>query len=206
MSDQPRSASEEFSRLTDARVRAEARVRELEAEQRQAGVTLTATSEALAEFERRGDGKQAERTRLERELAEAKAAVAAPWAERIEGARRRARDARGEVQRFVTAHLAELVQARQVDGQAAADRINSAVSEMLAAYAEWAAVSQEISTLLSLVGPVRPGDVSFTRSEALAREASRLVQQGGEQAPVLRHSPGVPQHGRLAERPASAVA
>jgi hypothetical protein len=53
----------------------------------------------------------------------------------------------------------------------------------------------------------QPGDVSRTSAEALAREARRLLKQGGEHAPVLRRDPRVPAQGRVeAEEPAPAAA
>jgi chromosome segregation ATPase len=186
-----------MNKLVEARERANDRVRELEAEQRLASQTLVAARETLVQFERRGGGRPAERRQLEEALAKAKKAAEEPWSERLEGARRAARDAQHEVQRFVAEHLAELVEAREVDGQAAAERINTAAAEMLAGYQEWSQVATEINGLLALVGPVRPGDVSFTRCEALAREASTLLREGGEQAPVVRHRPGEPRYGLL---------
>jgi hypothetical protein len=198
------SATEQMATLVGERVRAESRVGEVEAEQRKASATLAATREAVAEFHRQGGGRPAERDRLEQALAKAKAEVDAPWAERIDGARRAARDARAVVQRFVAENLGELVEARQANGQAAAERINTACSEMLAGYQEWSAVANEISALLSMVAPVRPGDVSFTRCEALAAEATRLLHEGGERAPVVRHMPGEPRFGQLAEASSAA--
>jgi chromosome segregation ATPase len=182
-------ATEQMARLVEQRERANARIDEVQQQARDATSELGRTREALITAEREGAGAAARR-KLEQELTTAKARSAEPWAERVEGARRAARDAQQVVQRFVGEHLDELVEARQVEGQAAAERINTACAEMLAGYAEWARVSQGMSQLLSLVGPVRPGDVSFSRCEALAREARRLLDQGGEQAPVLRHARG----------------
>jgi chromosome segregation ATPase len=180
------TAPETMARLVAERDRAAARVRELEADQRQAGETLAQARERLSEFERRGGGKQAERSRLEQALAEAKSAVDEPWPERIEGARRAARDAQAEVQRFAGENLAELVAALEADGQLAADRINAAATEMLVGQQAWEQAAQQIGALLSLLGAVSPSDVSRTRCEQLAQEASRLLREGGETGPVLR--------------------
>jgi hypothetical protein len=199
-------AAAAMSKLVEKREHANDRVHEIEAEQRLASHTLQATREALVQFERRGGGGE-ECRQLEQALAEAKAEANAPWSERIEGARRRARDAQHEVAGYVAEHLTELVAAREAEGQAAAERINTACSEILAGHAEWERIAGDISALLSLVGPVRPGDVSFGRSEALAREASTLLREGGEQGPVVRRKPGEPRYPQPAvEEPAHAGA
>jgi hypothetical protein len=189
MAENTKSVTEVLASLAEARDRATARVSDLEAEQRQASVTLATAKEAVAEFHRGGGGDAAEQKRLETALSKAKAEADAPWAERIEGARRAARDAHQPVQVFVAKNLHELVQVRQADGAAAADRINAAATELLAAYGEWNRIATGISGLAALVWTVRPGDVSTTRCEALAKEASRLLQEGGEVAPALRRDP-----------------
>jgi hypothetical protein len=89
-----------------------------------ASETVAAASEALAQFERRGTGWQAERRQLEAALAEAKGATAEPWAQRREDAARAAADARAEHARFVAEHLGELVTALEADGAVAAQRLD----------------------------------------------------------------------------------
>jgi chromosome segregation ATPase len=197
-----RSVSEELAQLTEARARAETRLRELDTEQRAAGAALAAAQEAVSEFHRRGSGRKVEQQRLEQKLAEARAAVDQPWSERRAGLQRGLRDAQQEIQRFVGEHLPELVEERQLAGRASAERINAATAELLAGYSEWSRTANEISGLLALTRQVRPGDVSFTRCEALAREASRLLQEGGEREPVLRRRPGEPQRTELTGTPA----
>jgi hypothetical protein len=76
---------------------------------------------------------------------------------------------------------------------------------MLAGYAEWAQVEQRILGLASLVGHVNPGDVSRTRCEPLAREANRLLAEGGETGPVLKRDPRVAPERTVAD-PAPAAA
>ncbi len=185
------AAVEEMAKLQAKRQRAEARIGELEAERDRAGAMLAGAREAVAQYHRRGSGRRGEQAELEQALAEANAMAAEPWAERIEGARRAARDARQEVQRFTAEHLDELIAERSGDGQVAAERINAACRELLAGYQEWSAVAQEISALASTAWAVRPGDVTFTRCEALASEATRLLASGGEQAPGVRRDPRV---------------
>jgi hypothetical protein len=189
------SATEQMAKLVEQRGRAAARVGEVEAEQRLAQQTLTGAREALVQFERRGSGRAPERGELEAALAEAQARANEPWAERVEGARRRARDAQHAVQRHAAEHMTELVEAREADGEAAAERINTACTELIAGYAEWQSTAQELGGLLRHLGPVGPGDVSRDRSEALVREATRLLQTGGETGPTVTRdlvAPGEP--------------
>ena len=69
----------------------------------------------------------------------------------------------------------------------------------MAAYHERERIAREISGLASLAGRVRPGDVSRTRAEQLARAASDLLQAGGEEPPTLDRDPRQPRHGELVE-------
>src|SRR5262245_1595979 len=112
------TATQQLAALVEQRSHAVRRVRELEAEQRNASASLAAAREAVAEFHRHGGGTPAEQKRLEGALAEAQSRFNEPWAERIEGARRAARDAQQPVRSFVAENLAELVGALHTDGQA----------------------------------------------------------------------------------------
>src|SRR5262245_42389538 len=186
------TATERLATLVEQRARASARVDELEVEQRQASATLAAAREAVAEFHRHGGGKPVDQKRLEGALAEAQSRFNEPWGERIEGARRAARDAQIPVRSFVGENLDALVRALQADGQSAAERINAGAVEMVAGYGEWSRIAQEISQVVSLVAQVKPGDVSFSRCEPLMREVSRLLDQGGESGPVWRDRRAAP--------------
>ena len=137
------------------------------------GEALAAASAALVEFERAGDGAPAERRRLEKALADAKITAAEPWAERAEGAKRRARDADQAVRVFIAANLAELVAVHEMEGAAAATRLNAAAEELIAAYHEREAIARQISALVGQSGGIRPGDVSGSDADELvARSAA----------------------------------
>jgi hypothetical protein len=181
--------TEAMAALLDQTSRAEARVGELDARQREAGAALAAAAEQLAEFERRGGGRQADRARLEQALAEARARVDEPWAARREGATRAVRDARAQEARFVRENLTELVAVLETDGRTAATRIDAAAAELVAAYAAREGVAGAIAALAARIGSPRPGDVSRTRCEALAGEAQRLIREGGEEPPTLLRDP-----------------
>jgi hypothetical protein len=141
-------------------------------------------SSRLTEAERAGAAATAVR-KAEEELAAAKAKAAEPWGERAEGARAAARDVERRVRAHVAAHLAELVRALEADGQAAADRVNSAAADLIAAHAEWAAVATQIGQVITMVARPSPGDVTFSRSDEVARAAASLVAAGGENGPTL---------------------
>jgi hypothetical protein len=70
---------------------------------------------------------------------------------------------------------------------------------VIAAYRERMAVEARVTALCAIVRPPRPGDIVRTRSEALAREAERLLHAGGEAAPVPAVDPRQPRHGAIAE-------
>jgi hypothetical protein len=180
------NATTQLAALIAQRHKAQRRVDELSAEQRRAVEEREAARLTLVEFERGGGGRRAERTQLEQALADAEARLSERWPERIEGARAAVRDAQAAVTRFVGEHLDELVADRERDGEVVAGKLTELAEALLAVYAERERIAQEISSLVSTVTNVRPGDVSFTRAEALANEAQKLIQRGGEAPPALR--------------------
>jgi chromosome segregation ATPase len=193
---------EEMTLLTQARDRASARVEVLKRDARSAQEAATEASLALAEFERRG-GRPAERRKLEQALADAKAKAAEPWAERIAGAQQRVRDQQHEMQLFVGANLSELVATLEEEGRVVAATINAACEQLLKSFAERERIAGEISQLVSLIARVQPGDVSYSKSEQLAKLAADLLAGGGEPPPTLRRDPRQPRHGPPAETAAA---
>jgi hypothetical protein len=192
------TASEALAELTEARAAAQRRVHELEAEQRAAGQARQAARAALVEAERHG-ARPAELRRLEEALAAADARPGALGA-RIEGARAALIDARGAVGLFTRENLDELVAVRLRDGEVAAERLSELAREIQEAYAERERIAHELSALVTSAGiQVRPGDISRSRAEGLARAASDLVMAGGEEPPRLTRDPRVPLGGVLPE-------
>ncbi len=196
MAEEHSTATQAMARLVAERDRARDRVDELEREARFSGERAAAASAALTEFERRG-GRAAERTKLEAELAEARAKAAEPWAERIAGARTRIGDHQAELQRFVGEHLQELVADREAEGEAGAARLTEAAERVLTAHREREQIAGEIAQLCSMVGRVHSTDITHSRGEALARAAGDLVDGGGEVAPKLVRDPRTPVHGSI---------
>jgi hypothetical protein len=184
--DEPTTATARLIEKREHAAAALARVDEIEAQARAASQALATASTALVEFERADDGPPAERRRLEKALADAKITAAEPWVERAEGARRRARDGDQAVRSFTVEHLSELVAALEADGAAAASRLNAACEALVAAYGERESVARQIAAVVGQSGGMRPGDVSGSSADGLAREAQRLIQAGGEQGPMLR--------------------
>jgi hypothetical protein len=107
------SAAEELAELTQRRASAQARVDQLERQQRAATEAAAKASATLADLERRALGGEkvsaATRRQAEDALTRARAEAGEPWAERIAGSRAAIRDAQTEVQKFTAAHLDELV-------------------------------------------------------------------------------------------------
>jgi hypothetical protein len=105
----------------------------------------------------------------------------------------RSGDVQREIQRFAGANLTELVASAEADGAAAAEAVTKSAEALVAAYRKRKQIAGEISGLVTLAGNrIRPGDVSRSRAESLARAAGALVGGGGEDPPVWR--PCKPQH------------
>lgn len=192
-----------LTELVERRAAAQARVDELEAEQRRATEAVAEASGLLADLERRiiGGEKVTPATRREAEAALASARVEAgqPWAERLAGARATVRDAHQRLQGFTAEHLDELVGDLEGDGEVAAANLNAAAEALVAAFLERERIAGAISTLVSSVARIHPGDVSYTLAEQAVRAATELIESGGEAAPVLRRDPREPRHGVLDE-------
>jgi hypothetical protein len=75
-----------------------------------------------------------------------------------------------------------------------AEAVNDAASALVTAY-QREQHSERLAALLALVGRVSPGDVAFTRAEAAAGACSKLLDGGGEAAPVLTRDLRQPRYG-----------
>jgi hypothetical protein len=179
----------ELARLGAQRAAATQRISDIEAEARAATTALGDAQRALVEAERR-DAPQAQRAKLEQALAKAKARANEPWAERRAGAAAAARDRHAEQSAFAKEHLDALIATLEADGAVAAAGLDSAAEGVLAAYHAREACSSNIAALLVLANGQAPRDaVTRTRGEALAREASTFLTNGGETPPRLRDVP-----------------
>jgi hypothetical protein len=94
--------------------------------------------------------------------------------------------------------LDELVAEIEEDGRAAAEMVNAAAERFLEAVERRAQVERELTSVVALTRPtMRPGDVTWPRSDQAAAEVRALLERGGEVGPVLRLRE--PIHGELAE-------
>ena len=76
----------------------------------------------------------------------------------------------------------------EADGQLAAERLNSAAAELVAAQADWERVASQILSLIMQVARPAPGDVSYPRATEAARAVLALASLGGEEGPRLDRS------------------
>jgi hypothetical protein len=170
-------------------------VRQGEAVQRRDAAAI-----AVAQLERRAAGgedvSQGERTKAEKTLSEARAQADAPWAERRAGAIAAVGDLDDEIKRFIAANLDELVDELREDGKAAAESVDAACRALIDGYQHRMLVEQRLTSLLSMVRIPRVGDVTRTKADGVVAEANRLLESGGEQAPVMRVDPRAPRHGQ----------
>jgi hypothetical protein len=194
--------TQELAALLAQQQRLAARVDEIGAEERAAVAAVHAASDALVTLERQAAAgakvSPARRTEAEDRLLQARTAGAAPWGERRKAAQLVAADARQAVAAYVGEHLDPLLAELAERGERAAQEVNAAAEAVVAAYQERQAIESETFAMLGRLGHrVRPGDVARPRSEPVAAEARKLMEQGGEQAPTVLVRPGTPRHGQV---------
>jgi len=186
-----------YAELAEKRAAAQQKVQDLNAQQRVASEAYQAARVALVEAERRG-ARAAELRKLEEAVTTAEVKPKLLQA-RIEGATHATRDADVALAQFVQGHLTELVAPLEEQGQLIKLRIDAAAEAIVTGIREREEIARRISELASMAAPVRPGDITFTRVEGLARQAADLLRAGGEDPPTLRRDPRQPQHGQRAE-------
>jgi chromosome segregation ATPase len=184
-------AAGELARLIGSRADLEAKLDQLDREQRAASEDVARLSAELTALEKHAlegvEVTRAQRRKAEDALAKARAAHAAPWGERRQALREAINGHQGRVQAFAAAHFAELVAEVEQDGAEAAERVDAAAEKLVEAAHERDRAAQRLDALNATVrGRSRPGDVARSHGEALLREATQLLQEGGEVAPKLR--------------------
>jgi hypothetical protein len=179
-------AADAMREALERHAQAESRVHELEAEQRQATANARSASAELEQFERVG-GRASDRAKLEAKLTAAKAKAAEPWLERIRGAQAAERDARATVARVAGERFDDLRAGLEERGVAVAQSFDDAVRRVVELHGERERVASELSWLVSTVeGRLRPGDIAYSKGEALAHEAAQFLTSGGETPPRVR--------------------
>jgi hypothetical protein len=200
--DAPRGeAAHELATLVARRHELDAREGELDQQQRAATAEVELMRTKLADLERAdAAGEQVSsqaRAKAERALTEARARAGGPWAEKRAGIHAAMREADQAVTSHVAENLDELLGELAEDAQAAAAETNRACARLIDAYAERARVEQRVTSLCAIIRHPRPGDIVYTRAAAVAREAERLLAEGGEAAPLPRVDPREPRHGEM---------
>jgi hypothetical protein len=179
----------ELAALRERHRELELRVREIDGQQRAAQEAVTQAREALVQPEEAalsGEKVSAQRrAEVERTLTQAQLEAAAPWSERRTAAQRAVADANRAIVFYVGENLTTLLDELREDGEAAAAAVDAAAAAVVDAVQSRAAVEQATFKLLSTIRTTRPGDVQRSRSEGLAKEAGRLLDSGGERAPVV---------------------
>jgi hypothetical protein len=196
---------QELGALADRRADLAAGLDDLVAQQRAATATADAAAAHVADLERRRLGGEdvaaGEQSKAAKDLERARAAQSQPWAERRQGHKAAIRDADVAITRFVGERFDDLLAGLTEQGVEAARAIDVAAEQVIAAYAYRAQIANTMSALANSIAMVRPGDVSYTMAEPLAKEARRLLDRGGERPPTCRE-PRVPRQGKLAPDPA----
>jgi hypothetical protein len=178
-------ATAKLAELKEQRARAAVRVDDVEREARQAGAAVQQCLAELAEVERSG---ATARRRTEAEAALATARQAADqqlWAARLSGAQQGLRECDQAIRAHISANLCPLLAEQEAAGELAAQRVDAAAAELVAAWMERERIAAGIGELVSKVARVEPTDVSRSRAEAAAQAAILLANQGGEVAPAL---------------------
>jgi hypothetical protein len=181
------TATTALRELQEERAAAAARIGDLERQWRDANQDAVQASGRLTAAERAGASPNTIR-KIEAELGTAKAKAAEPWSERIAGAQAASRDVERRLRQFTADNLGELVTAIEVDGELAAQRLNAAAADLLAAAAEWRSAEARIGQTIALVHRPTPHDVSRSRSEEVVRAVAALVAAGGEEGAKLDRS------------------
>ena len=193
----PRGAEAgELNRLLTRRTELVEKVDELERRHRSCHQAAAEASSALEQLERRALAgarvTESQRKRAEDALAKARDAEQEPWGERVRAAHQAVRDADQVVQTYVAEHLDTLLVELNEDGERAAAQVDASATDFLAAVEQRRAAEERTAGLWSLVRRMEPNSIPPTRSDKAAVEVARLLDVGGETAPVLLVTHPVP--------------
>ena len=179
-----------LNRLLDEHDRVRDALRSAEHAASFASEEQVASSERLAELERRRAGGEsvadAEVKRAEKDLTAARSRAAEPWPERRRGLAAAVRDSSGAVAAYVARNFDALAEEVEADALAVAERMNVALEEVAAAHAERERVSAHATALLGQVEVPRPGAIAASRCEPAVRACQAALQAGGETPPAPR--------------------
>jgi hypothetical protein len=116
------------------------------------------------------------------------------------GTRNAVREADHAVRRYAAEHFDALVAEVDDRARAAAKRVDRALIEVGAAYAERQKVEAHLGNLVAAaMGSSRPGLVAYARVEKIVRAAEAVLMAGGERRLALTRDPRAPRAGAIAE-------
>jgi hypothetical protein len=135
---------------------------------------------------------EAQRRRAEDALTSARQVEQEPWGERARAAEQAVRDADQRVEQYVAEHLDTLLAELTEDAERAAAKVNDSAADFLAAVEQRRTAEQRTAGLWSLVRQMTPNSIPATRSDTARVEVARLLDTGGETAPIVRVSQPAP--------------
>jgi hypothetical protein len=115
------------------------------------------------------------------------------------------RDVERELGRLIADRLDGLLEGLDAEAEAVTERCNDALAEVVAAYRARKAIAARIDALAGTVRRPKFGDITLTRLEPVAREATRVLEGDppGEARPRLRQDPRLPRSGAIPATPES---
>jgi uncharacterized coiled-coil DUF342 family protein len=202
----PDTAAATLNGVIEQRDALVAQLRDSERAQRFGTDAVEQARQALTTVERRrliGEATEAETRKAEAALEKAKAASREPWGERIEATRMALRDVEREIGTLIGDRLEELLAGVDEEAEAVRERANAALEEVVSAYRAREAIAQRIDSLAATIRRPRYGDIALSKLEPVVREASRVLEGGGEAKPALRSDPRLPRGGSIPAAPES---
>jgi hypothetical protein len=189
---EPRSqASATLRELLDELDRLRRRLDQLAHEERRAHADAREAATVVADLERAaaiGENPSVEAAQTaERALAEARQRASQAWPERRRGIGDAIAAAEAAVQRHVSAYFGELTGEVADDARGAAERVNAAAEELVAAHRNVTDVERRLIALLGqVVSQPRPNSVTSARCELVVQETQTFLMRGGEIPPAIK--------------------
>lgn len=188
------TAVDELAALQERRAALREHVVDMERRMTFASADVERARQAIGEAERRrlrGDGSAEDVTKAEKNLAKAKqTALGDATREKVQGGKDALRDLDAQIGTFAGDNYPALRDAANEQAVAAAEHVDRALQELIAAFGAREHISQTSSELFALVA--RPDPNTIPRSspsvERAVNAAAEALAEGGERPPVLPDS------------------